>query len=104
MSTDPGKSFPLGKTGGLIEAGTKGWERAHPSRPRFRWVKPAASLKRVRANRGTVAVRQGFPLGKTGGLIEARNGSAVLPCRHAWFPLGKTGGLIEAYYAHMGIA
>ena len=37
-----------------------------------------------------------FPLGKTGGLIEAdyvRNAS----CSRRWvFPLGKTGGLIEA--------
>ena len=38
-----------------------------------------------------------FPLGKTGGLIEAigdvRSQRAVIPFR---FPLGKTGGLIEA--------
>ena len=37
---------------------------------RFRWVKPAASLKRQRPRRPCwLAVS--FPLGKTGGLIEA---------------------------------
>ena len=62
--------FPLGKTGGLIEAwtseiGTGRWRSAC-----FRWVKPAASLKHLDAQH----IRhegQVFPLGKTGGLIEA---------------------------------
>ena len=36
-----------------------------------------------------------FPLGKTGGLIEARRASCV-PLMPWSFPLGKTGGLIEA--------
>ena len=38
---------------------------------RFRWVKPAASLKR-RNETVTVTGNSVFPLGKTGGLIEAR--------------------------------
>ena len=38
---------------------------------------------------------RGFPLGKTGGLIEALIGDLVLR-RLGPFPLGKTGGLIEA--------
>ena len=38
----------------------------------FRWVKPAASLKhRIGGGKGGNIVAQ-FPLGKTGGLIEAR--------------------------------
>ena len=62
--------FPLGKTGGLIEA---------------------------RARSATTAMTTGrFPLGKTGGLIEAERGrSRSTSARHV-FPLGKTGGLIEA--------
>ena len=36
-----------------------------------------------------------FPLGKTGGLIEA-NGVPGGPGAADRFPLGKTGGLIEA--------
>ena len=36
-----------------------------------------------------------FPLGKTGGLIEA-NCSRLLVIPIMEFPLGKTGGLIEA--------
>ena len=36
--------FPLGKTGGLIEAPRAGVVVDQP-RQRFRWVKPAASLK-----------------------------------------------------------
>ena len=39
----------------------------------FRWVKPAASLKRLR-NRIAVQHLDMFPLGKTGGLIEATAG------------------------------
>ena len=62
--------FPLGKTGGLIEAPLHspccgvGWE----------W----------------------FPLGKTGGLIEAPRLAALVVAGLTEFPLGKTGGLIEA--------
>ena len=37
-----------------------------------------------------------FPLGKTGGLIEARSSSARFGSTMPAFPLGKTGGLIEA--------
>ena len=38
----------------------------------FRWVKPAASLKLDQAQQlDFLGVRVGFPLGKTGGLIEA---------------------------------
>ena len=61
--------FPLGKTGGLIEA-----SMGFP--PPRRTGTP-------------------FPLGKTGGLIEAdpRGVERVVPDE---FPLGKTGGLIEA--------
>ena len=37
-----------------------------------------------------------FPLGKTGGLIEAAASGYEYGGRRAQFPLGKTGGLIEA--------
>ena len=37
-----------------------------------------------------------FPLGKTGGLIEARQARTHRRRRSPAFPLGKTGGLIEA--------
>ena len=37
-----------------------------------------------------------FPLGKTGGLIEASSARPVVGARSGAFPLGKTGGLIEA--------
>ena len=37
-----------------------------------------------------------FPLGKTGGLIEASDPSVALHVYTLQFPLGKTGGLIEA--------
>ena len=37
-----------------------------------------------------------FPLGKTGGLIEARQILPGLVHTGGRFPLGKTGGLIEA--------
>ena len=40
--------------------------------------------------------RMMFPLGKTGGLIEAVDTRRDPPCRSRRFPLGKTGGLIEA--------
>ena len=62
----------------------------------FRWVKPAASLKRRIADWRRTATRKGFPLGKTGGLIEAPLHSSQWWMVPQWFPLGKTGGLIEA--------
>ena len=65
--------------------------------PRFRWVKPAASLKLFCARRADRRIL-GFPLGKTGGLIEAASGSVSSALVSTWFPLGKTGGLIEALY------
>ena len=37
-----------------------------------------------------------FPLGKTGGLIEALAAAGCRRRRSRGFPLGKTGGLIEA--------
>ena len=85
--------FPLGKTGGLIEAHPVAVDRRRG--PGFRWVKPAASLKRYMPVYATAAEAR-FPLGKTGGLIEAIAGLAE--GLEAWvrFPLGKTGGLIEA--------
>ena len=62
-------AFPLGKTGGLIEA-----SRTRKISARrlgcFRWVKPAASLKHFKCN-SKADLWVGFPLGKTGGLIEA---------------------------------
>ena len=61
----------------------------------FRWVKPAASLKLGCRLVGR-NVLLGFPLGKTGGLIEARVVRVGLVARVNAFPLGKTGGLIEA--------
>ena len=86
--------FPLGKTGGLIEAGQYALTRGL-TRGRFRWVKPAASLKRQRRDQRHVGKVQ-FPLGKTGGLIEARAWLTRAYRRDTKFPLGKTGGLIEA--------
>ena len=116
--------FPLGKTGGLIEAT---YDQLHVPPTYlvdvcFRWVKPAASLKHDLGVRqevrqlvgfrwvkpaaseatGSLALpspMQGFPLGKTGGLIEAyvcpvSREPSFAPLRP--FPLGKTGGLIEA--------
>ena len=108
--------FPLGKTGGLIEA-LNAWTPTANSSIRFRWVKPAASLKRdcllfgigldlrfrwvkpaaslKLARDIQQLLRLVFPLGKTGGLIEAwipGSGAGAL----YEFPLGKTGGLIEA--------
>ena len=62
--------FPLGKTGGLIEAPVIG-----------AIVRFCAPL---------------FPLGKTGGLIEASHLFLLLFPGCLSFPLGKTGGLIEA--------
>ena len=61
--------FPLGKTGGLIEA----------------------RIQELHLLSGITP----FPLGKTGGLIEAR-ALPPDPSFRRWFPLGKTGGLIEA--------
>ena len=62
-------AFPLGKTGGLIEApcptNNRNWQYE-------------------------------FPLGKTGGLIEAHDSANPIVGNVAGFPLGKTGGLIEA--------
>ena len=88
--------FPLGKTGGLIEApNAMNAPSSYP--PCFRWVKPAASLKRTIAGSSMLPVSTGFPLGKTGGLIEAWSARQSRP-RLSGFPLGKTGGLIEAAY------
>ena len=39
--------FPLGKTGGLIEA-VADTAMVRTTRRRFRWVKPAASLKGIK--------------------------------------------------------
>ena len=63
------RSFPLGKTGGLIEAPVV--RIALAKALGFRWVKPAASLKHSLFS-GLRVPTQKFPLGKTGGLIEAR--------------------------------
>ena len=48
-----------------------------PAAGRFRWVKPAASLKRGTAGSFLGELAGGFPLGKTGGLIEA---GTARPC------------------------
>ena len=61
--------FPLGKTGGLIEAGTC-LAAALVRRTEFPLGKPAASLKLGRAG-PSLRRYAAFPLGKTGGLIEA---------------------------------
>ena len=65
----PEVGFPLGKTGGLIEAPRRAFRRSAGTGS-FRWVKPAASLKHDLSLR-QVALFHQFPLGKTGGLIEA---------------------------------
>ena len=52
-------------------------------RPRFRWVKPAASLKRTATARSSDRQHQAFPLGKTGGLIEAPR-RCCAPVRAGW--------------------
>ena len=62
----------------------------------FRWVKPAASLKHLVFELIGDARQTGFPLGKTGGLIEAVQRLVIVARGHRVFPLGKTGGLIEA--------
>ena len=85
-------SFPLGKTGGLIEAGIG--SAGGVSGGCFRWVKPAASLKQDDGE-AIRHVKRWFPLGKTGGLIEAQ-GTERREAEAQAFPLGKTGGLIEA--------
>ena len=66
----------------------------------FRWVKPAASLKPSSFGFRRLSSGWWFPLGKTGGLIEA-SGSQVMPPGRK-FPLGKTGGLIEAALTSVG--
>ena len=92
--------FPLGKTGGLIEA-TGGASRVAGGCACFRWVKPAASLKQDEFGYNLFKLA-GFPLGKTGGLIEAR--IEWLRLYHfVLFPLGKTGGLIEADDKHVAV-
>ena len=90
--------FPLGKTGGLIEALLDRYRR-QCRRQCFRWVKPAASLKRRYGARGEPCGVHVFPLGKTGGLIEAGPFAWSNRLWMATFPLGKTGGLIEAQAA-----
>ena len=87
------RKFPLGKTGGLIEAYRSPPVVSNTSRC-FRWVKPAASLKHPVGERPYSICA--FPLGKTGGLIEAKRGPITPDCCRDEFPLGKTGGLIEA--------
>ena len=62
--------FPLGKTGGLIEAKSSLTTSIIPSLS-FRWVKPAASLKPPCDRYDRRGLDRMFPLGKTGGLIEA---------------------------------
>ena len=52
-------------------------------------------MKRQRRDQRHVGKVQ-FPLGKTGGLIEARAWLTRAYRRDTKFPLGKTGGLIEA--------
>ena len=137
--------FPLGKTGGLIEALASGSVSLLVS-GRFRWVKPAASLKQP-LRRRRLALRTSFrwvkpaaslkPVGSAGYAVGAAEcfrwvkPAASLkpqrapPCRASacscfrWvkpaaslkqadlradgagvrrFPLGKTGGLIEAHH------
>ena len=51
--------FPLGKTGGLIEALYVSNNNRHDL-PRFRWVKPAASLKLARTTHRRVGASTGF--------------------------------------------
>ena len=92
----PRGGFPLGKTGGLIEAVRRGSSVAALVAG-FRWVKPAASLKHSPSLVSPPIVTSMFPLGKTGGLIEAVHKGSILLIEKCWFPLGKTGGLIEAY-------
>ena len=115
--------FPLGKTGGLIEA--TGQRQTNQLWYRFRWVKPAASLKRAQTQprrwrapcfrwvkpaaslkRGVLWYRDapvgGFPLGKTGGLIEAAASGGIVPGACAGFrwvkPAAslKRGGVVGA--------
>ena len=69
--------FPLGKTGGLIEARIRYVVSLVAIRS-FRWVKPAASLKRRGDGRMAEVQELPFPLGKTGGLIEAEGVSPTL--------------------------
>ena len=88
-------TFPLGKTGGLIEA-TSTRITTSGTRTCFRWVKPAASLKHGRAKLDRAVEVRMFPLGKTGGLIEANRINLHNKGGAGLFPLGKTGGLIEA--------
>ena len=87
--------FPLGKTGGLIEALSTA-HSSHSIMGSFRWVKPAASLKRIWGGTGAPLGVRVFPLGKTGGLIEAVAKPDLSVQFSRRFPLGKTGGLIEA--------
>ena len=95
IPTCPARMFPPGKSGGLIEASCLVFQcspcacsfrrvnpaaslkqRAHRGRARearcFRRVNPAASLKRVHYRQVLHGVRDVFPPGKSGGLIEAR--------------------------------
>ena len=53
-------------------------------------------MKRARLGGRYVADGGEFPLGKTGGLIEAWRMPLQPSSRTRRFPLGKTGGLIEA--------
>ena len=77
-------AFPLGKTGGLIEAARDPCVLQREDAG-FRWVKPAASLKQ--GVRGVEGVRGVFPLGKTGGLIEAML-AILASCAGGWVSAG----------------
>ena len=52
--------------------------RQHRPAISFRWVKPAASLKHRNMSRFGASIGA-FPLGKTGGLIEASAGTSGTP-------------------------
>ena len=114
----PRPVFPLGKTGGLIEARLMyvriiplpcfRWVKPAASLKQnnspvpmgvldsFRWVKPAASLKPSSFGFGGSHPGGGFRWVKPAASLKRRDpGDAAGP--QVQFPLGKTGGLIEAY-------
>ena len=62
----------------------------------FRWVKPAASLKRNRKPRGLGLGDQRFRWVKPAASLKRLNTITGWFCMAGMFPLGKTGGLIEA--------
>ena len=85
--------FPLGKTGGLIEARIP--RRRLLANRVFPLGKTGGLIEASGDVRASCQPRTRFPLGKTGGLIEACRPLRQLRAPRA-FPLGKTGGLIEA--------